>query len=79
MRYGPFSAQDFGAISTLGMEFAVAVALGVGAGYGLDRHFACAPWATVGGVLVGFGLGLYILIKEAKRMEKQKTAFKNKK
>ena len=32
MRKFPFAAQDFAAISTLGLEFAVAVALGTAAG-----------------------------------------------
>ena len=79
MRYGPFSAQDFGAISTLGMEFAVAVALGVGAGYWLDRRFHSFPWMMVAGMCAGFALGLYILIKVARRMEKAKATQQGKK
>ena len=70
MRYGPFAAQDFAAISTLGLEFAVAVALGVGVGYWADYRFGLAPWGTVAGVFLGFTLGMYIVVKEAKRVEK---------
>ena len=73
MRYGPFAAQDFATISTLGMEFAVAVALGVCGGYYFDRKMGSAPWGTLVGVLVGFALGMYIVIKEAKRLEKAQS------
>lgn len=70
MRLGPFSPQDLTAISTLGLEFAVAVGLGTFAGYWADKKMALFPWCTVAGVFAGFALAMYILIKEAKRMEK---------
>ena len=73
MRYGPFAAQDFATISTLGLEFAVAVALGVAAGYWVDRSQGWAPWGMVVGALGGFALGMYIVVKEAKRLEKTNT------
>ena len=69
MKLSPFSAQDFATISTLGLEFAVAVALGVGGGYWADLKWGFTPWGTVVGVFVGFGLGMYIVVKEAKRLE----------
>ena len=78
MKLSPFSAQDFATISTLGLEFAVAVALGVGAGYWIDQRWNFSPWCTVVGVFAGFSLGMYIVIKEAKRMEKA-NALKDKK
>ena len=71
MKLSPFSVQDFATISTLGLEFAVAVALGVGTGYFADQKWALAPWGTVAGVFAGFALGMYIVIREAKRMEKE--------
>lgn len=77
MRKGPFAAQDLVAISTLGMEFAVAVAMGTAAGYLADLKMQFFPWCTVIGVMMGFGLGMYIVVKEAKRMEK--AASKDKK
>ena len=70
MRKMPFSTPDLAAISTLGMEFAVAVALGTGAGFWWDRTHQTFPWITILGVCGGFALGMYIIVKEAKRLEK---------
>ena len=78
MKLSPFTAQDFATISTLGLEFAVAVALGVGGGYWADQKWALTPWGTVTGVFAGFALGMYIVVKEAKRLEKE-NALKDKK
>ena len=71
MRFRPFAAQEFATISTLGLEFAVAIALGVAGGYFIDRKWRLFPWGTLLGVVAGFALGMYILIKEAKRMERE--------
>ena len=68
MRIGPFSAQDQLAITTLGLEFAVAVALGTGVGVWADKHWSLTPWCTVIGVWVGFALGMYIVVRQAQRM-----------
>jgi len=73
MRKFPFAAQDFATISTLGLEFAVAVALGVAAGFWADKKWNLFPWCMVSGVFAGFALGMYIVIKEAKRMEKENS------
>lgn len=69
----PFAPQDFSTISTLGLEFAVAVALGTGGGFWIDKKYTLTPWGTVAGVFIGFALGMYIVIKEAKRMEKENS------
>lgn len=71
MHFGPFSPQDQVTVTTLGLEFAVAVALGTGVGFWADRHFDSLPWLTVLGMFAGFALGMYILIKEARRMARQ--------
>lgn len=73
MRKFPFAPQDFAAISTLGLEFAVAVALGVGGGYWADKKYNFFPWCTIAGVFAGFALGMYIVVSEAKRMEKTRS------
>lgn len=71
IRLGPFSPQDHLVITTLGLEFAVAVALGVGGGFWIDTRFSSAPWGMVGGVFCGFALGMYILIKESRRLSQE--------
>lgn len=66
----PFQKRDQLVISTLGLEFAVAVVCGAAAGYFADRHFNATPWLTVAGAFLGFALGLYILIKTAVQLTK---------
>ena len=73
MRMGPFSAQDQMAITTLGLEFAVAVALGTGAGVWADKHWQLTPWCTVAGVFAGFALAMYIVVRQAQRMGQAPT------
>lgn len=68
MSLGPFSAKDHVAITTLGLEFAVAVAMGVGVGFWLDKKWGSTPWAMVAGVMLGFALGMYIIVKESRRL-----------
>lgn len=67
MKLGPFSAQDQVTVTTLGLEFTVAVALGTAAGYWADKRFDTLPWGTIAGVGVGFALAMYIVVKEALR------------
>ena len=77
MRIGPFSPQDTVVITTLGLEFAVAVAMCTAGGYWADRRWGTAPWMMVAGVFLGFALGMYIVIKEAKRMERAEAPQKD--
>lgn len=79
MRFGPFTPQDQLTITTLGLEFAVAVALGTGGGLWADRHFDSLPWLTVIGMFAGFALGMYILVKESRRMARQEAPHKDEK
>ncbi len=79
MPIGPFTPKDHVVITTLGLEFAVAVALGAGGGYWADLRWHMMPWLTVLGVLAGFSLGMYIVIKEAKRMARADRLDKDKK
>lgn len=67
-----FSAQDHVAITTLGLEFAVAEILGVGLGFWLDKKYQSSPWLLVAGAVVGFMLGMYIVWRRAKDMEREK-------
>ncbi len=67
-----FSAQDHVAITTLGLEFAVAEILGAGLGFWLDKKYQSSPWLLVAGAVVGFMLGMYIVWRRAKDMEREK-------
>lgn len=77
MQIGPFTPKDHLVITTLGLEFAVAVGLGAGAGYLADKHWHAAPWLTVTGVIAGFALGMYILIRQAKEMGRRDAQSKD--
>ena len=67
-----FSAQDHVAITTLGLEFATAEILGAGFGFWLDKKYNSSPWFLVAGAGVGFMLGMYIVWRRAKDMEREK-------
>ncbi len=63
---------NWGAYLSLGLEIAVGVVLGVFVGRWLDRKFHWDPWATVIGAMLGLAAGMYLLIREAIRMNKDK-------
>jgi len=65
MPLGPFSGKDFGDITSLGMEFALSEILGTGLGYWLDKKYGTLPWFLLGGVLLGFCVGLYRIVTAA--------------
>ena len=79
MSAGPFSKQDHVQITTLGTEFAVAEILGVVVGFWLDNKWGTSPWMLVLGAIGGFLLGLYIILRAAKEMERQTKIQKVKK
>ena len=66
-----FSAQDHVAITTLGMEFAVAEMLGVGLGFWLDKKWGTLPWMLLAGAVLGFAWGFYIVWRGAQEMGRQ--------
>lgn len=72
MPLGPFSAKEHLEISSLGMEFALTVIAGGFLGYWLDKKCGTSPWLLVIGVLSGFALGLYIVIRSATANKKKK-------
>ena len=67
MALGPFSAKDHLEITSLGTEFALAEIIGAAVGYWLDNKFGTLPWCLVGGVLLGFALGLARIIQAARQ------------
>jgi F0F1-type ATP synthase assembly protein I len=55
-------------LSGIGLEFIVAVLVcGAGGGW-LDRHMGTWPWLMVGGGLIGFAIGLWLLIQASRSM-----------
>ena len=50
----PSTARMLGQLSTVGLSFVMALALGFGAGYWLDGQLGTTPWLA----FVGFFLGL---------------------
>ena len=70
MPTGPFGAHDQLEIASLGTEFALTEILGAAAGYWLDIKLGTLPWCLLGGVAVGFALGLWRVISATKRANK---------
>ena len=63
--------SDSANLAMVGLQVAVGVALGFVVGSWLDRKFGWAPKGVVIGSLVGLAGGLYLLIKDAIRINKQ--------
>jgi F0F1-type ATP synthase assembly protein I len=55
---------------TFGVEVAVGIALGCLVGNWWDRHHGTGPWGLLIGLLIGCAGGMYLLIKEANRENK---------
>lgn len=72
-----FSKKDRLTITTLGFEFAVAVAGGSAIGFFADKKLGSSPWLLIAGMLIGFALGLYIIIGAAKELDKQTLTASN--
>jgi F0F1-type ATP synthase assembly protein I len=63
-------SSNWGQFLTLGFETAAGVALGYFVGHWLDRKYGWEPWGTLAGSMLGMAAGMYLLIKEALRMNK---------
>lgn len=70
MAPGPFSAKDHLEITSLGTEFALAEIVGGAVGYWLDTKMGTLPWFLLGGVLLGFALGIWRVISATKQANK---------
>ena len=64
------SEPGWGPYLGIGLEMAVGVTLGYAVGWWLDRKFGWSPWGVTVGSLLGVAAGMYLLIKEALRMNK---------
>jgi F0F1-type ATP synthase assembly protein I len=53
-----------------GLQIGVGVTLGYLIGNWFDRRYGWAPWGLLIGVMFGLASGMYLLIKDAIRMNK---------
>jgi F0F1-type ATP synthase assembly protein I len=58
---------DWGKVAGVGFEIAVGVGLGALVGTFVDRRFHTKPWGLLVCVMLGVAAGMYLLIKEAIR------------
>lgn len=79
MAMGPFSSRDHVEITTLGTEFALSEILGAWLGYLADARWGTSPWCLIAGVITGFALGFYIILRAAGRMQRSHITKKAKK
>ena len=60
--------------STMGLSMVLAIFIGYGAGYYLDRYFQTSPWLTmiflILGIIAGFK-NLYVLARRIQKMERE--------
>ena len=68
----PKDDQDvnWGHFAGVGLQMLVGVTLGVIVGQWLDRKYGWQPWGTMGGAMIGLAAGMYLLIKDAIRINK---------
>lgn len=60
------SPRDMHGVS-IGIEFALSVLVGLGAGYWLDKKLGTAPWLMLVGMVFGFTAGLRSMFQFARR------------
>ena len=61
---------NWGKVAGVGFEIAVGVGLGALLGRLVDGKLHSGPWGLLVGVLVGCAAGMYLLSKEAVKMNK---------
>jgi ATP synthase protein I len=62
--------QNWGRYLGLGLEMAVGIFLGILAGLWLDQRFGWSPWGVLAGAILGLAGGMYLLLKEALKANK---------
>ncbi len=61
---------DWGHFMGLGLQMAIGVGLGLWVGSRLDRRYGWSPWGTLVCTMLGMAGGMYLMIKEAIRANK---------
>lgn len=61
---------NWGKMAALGLEVAVGVGLGAVVGTWIDRKYHSDPWGLLIGSAIGFASGMYPLIREGFRANK---------
>ena len=59
--------RQLAGLSSLGITFAAAIAIGAAIGIGLDRWLETSPWFTIFFFLFGVAAGFANLLKDLKR------------
>ena len=62
---------NWGRFLGIGLEVGLGVGLGFFAGRWIDRRYGWEPWGQLAGSMLGLSAGLYLLIKEALRINKK--------
>ena len=70
MPQGDPNQQNWGRYLGIGLEIAIGVALGYVIGAWIDRRWDSSPWGVLAGTMLGLAGGLYLLIKDAIRLNK---------
>lgn len=61
---------NWGRFAGVGLEVGVGVGLGALIGYWIDKRFGFSPWGLLVGAMLGFAGGMYLLLKETLRMNR---------
>jgi F0F1-type ATP synthase assembly protein I len=62
------SRSEWGKLAGVGFEFAVSILLFGAIGWWLDGKLGTEPWLLIVGFGLGFAVGLWLLIKVARKM-----------
>jgi F0F1-type ATP synthase assembly protein I len=63
--------KGVGTYGTIGLDFAVSVALGLWAGRWADNRFHTTPWLMMVGLLLGVAVGFNLLWKAMRTMQRE--------
>ncbi len=63
----PRDVKTIGALSTVGLSFVIAIALGVWAGWSLDNWLGTSPWFFFIGFLAGLAAGVLNVIRAGRQ------------